>query len=621
MHSTNRPDFEALANRQRAFHAAASGLVGHLPTIAITPVADGRTGAYEGNAAKTWQMVERVYNLIAERVCLPDGRPVRVVVAPEIVYGARSGATAQAFYATQGVCANIWVSRSWSYSDELMTASLGVGSSEWQQAAYGLNQTDRPGAVWLKAFTAAMDEKNRPIFAIYSPEIENEDQPIHDFVAGRILRFARCAAAVGYLRGKNYLGIGGVSMGIIGSDLRRNTLQHYLGMGSASFDMAGLRGRIENRFYDHEELELAFKYMKKRFACDFGKGKRPLPPDALLRECIKITLIVRDLMVGNPRLADRAAGKAQGFRADIEYAQGYNAIAAGTQGQRQWSDYYPNFDLTESILCSSFDWNGFRAPMVVATENDSKNGIGMIIASLLSGGSAQLFADIRTNWTPASIRKVTGANVAKLCPNGIIDKRNSGAGALDYATNPFQLIPGGSKLSIQDLNAAIREDRKAQEALIATAITGTRYMAANLEYFPGDGLSSHFRTPGNIPLTAYRYNVIGDQLTCSIVEGDTVELPASVADQISACTDPAWPETYWTPRGMSSFDYMSRIGPNHDANSFGLIGAELATFNAMLRIPVDLHNLAATDIFRPTMWDRFGNDDFRVCQHLGPMYV
>ena len=621
MPTSNRPDFEALANTKRTFQVADSSLIGHIPTIAITPVADGRIGAYESNAAKTWQMVERVYNLITSQVALPDGRPVRVVVAPEIVYGARTGAIAQAYYATQGVCANIWVSRSWSYSDELMTAILGIGSSEWQQAAYGLNQTDRPGAVWLKAFTAAMDEKNRPIFAIYSPEIENEDQPINAFVAERLLRFARCAATIGYLRGKNYLGIGGVSMGIIGSDLRRNTLQHYLGMGSASFDMAGLRGRIETHFYDHEELERAFQYMKKHFAFTFGKGQRPLPPDELLRESIKITLIVRDLMVGNPRLADPAVGRAQGFKADVEQAQGFNAIAAGTQGQRQWTDYYPNFDLTESILCSSFDWNGFRAPMVVATENDGKNGIGMIIASLLSGGSAQLFADIRTNWTPASIQKITGVNVSKICPNGIIDKRNSGAGALDYALDPFKLIPNGRKLSIQELNAALRKNRKAQDALIAAATKGTRYIAANTEYFLGDGLSSHFRTPGNIPLTAYRYNVVGDLLTCSIVEGDTVELPAKVADQISARTDPTWPETYWTPRGMSSFEYMTRIGPNHDANSFGLIGADLITFNAMLRIPVDLHNVAAADIFRPTMWDRFANDDFRVCQRLGAMYV
>ena len=392
-------------------------------------------------------------------------------------------------------------------------------------------------------------------------------------------------------------------------------------MGSASFDMSGLRGRIETGFYDHEELERAFQFMRKRFAYAFGKGTRPLPPDDLLRACVKITLIVRDLMVGNPRLADPAVGRAQGFRADIEQAQGYNAIAAGTQGQRQWTDYYPNFDLTESLLCSSFDWNGFRAPMVVATENDGKNAIGMIVASLLSGGSAQLFADIRTNWTPASIKKATGVDVSAICPNGLIDKRNSGAGALDYATDPFKLAPGGRKLGIQALNAAIRADRKAQEALIAAAAANTRLMAANLEYFPGDGLSSHFRTPGDIPLTAYRYNVVGDQLTCSIVEGATVKLPAKVADAISARTDPTWPETYWTPRGMSSFDYMSRIGPNHDANSFGLIGADLLTFNAMLRIPVDLHNIAAGDVFRPTMWDRFGNDDFRVCQRLGPLYA
>ena len=621
MSSHCRPDFEALAKSKRAFQVTESCLVGHVPTIAITPVADGRTGAFESNAAKSWRLAEKVYDLISDRVFLPDGRPVRLVVAPEIVYGARSGAMAQTYYARQGVCANIWVSRSWAYSDELMTACLGIGSSEWQQAAYGLNQTDRPGAVWLKAFTSAMDEKSRPIFAIYSPDIEDENKRLNAHVATRVLRFARCAAAIGQLRGKNYLGIGGVSMGIIGSDLRRNILQQYLGMGAASFDMAGIRGRIETGFFDHEELERGFQFMKKRFRCDFGTGHRPRPPDDLLRECVKITLIVRDLMIGNPRLADPAIGKAQGFRADIEQAQGYNAIAAGTQGQRQWTDYYPNFDLTESILCSSFDWNGFRAPLTVATENDGKNGIGMAVANLLSGGAAQLFADIRTNWTPASIKQATGVDVTKLCPNGIIDKRNSGAGALDYAIDPFALVPGDRKRDIQALVATIRADRRIQESFIDAAAAHTRYMSANLEYFLGDGLSSHYRTPGGIPLTAYRYNVVGDQPTCSVVEGDTVDLPAKVADHISARTDPTWPETYWTPRGMSSFAYMSRIGPNHDANSFGRIGADLLTFNAMLRIPVDFHNVAPEDIFRPTLWDRFGGDDFRACERLGPCYA
>lgn len=616
-----RPDFERLSQGIRKFKPPLAGLIGHPPTIALTPVADGRPGAYEDNAARTWALTAKVYDLIVSRVRLPGGQPVRVVVAPEIVYGARSGARAQAYYATMGVCANIWVSRSWCYSDELTSACLGIGSSEWQQAAYGLNQTDRPGAVWLKAFTAAMDEKRRPIFSIYSPDLEDESQPLNDYVAGRLLRFARCAAAVGQLRGKNYLGIGGVSMGIVGSDARRNIMQHYFGMGTCSYDMAGLRGRIERGFYDHEELERACAFMKRRFAFDFGAGPRPLPPDALLRECLKATLIVRDLMVGNPRLADARVGRAQGFTANVEQAQGYNAIAAGTQGQRQYTDYYPNFDVAESLLNSSFDWNGFRAPHIVATENDSKNGVGMVVAHLLSGGAAQLFADIRTNWTPASIKRATGVDVADICPNGIIDKRNSGAGALDYAVDIFQLVTDGAGLSVQEAVAAIQGRPGLQRKLMAAAAANTTFMGAALTYFPGDGLSSHYRTPGGIPLTAYRYNVVGDELTCSVVEGQTVQLPEQVADHISRHTDPTWPEGYWTPRGMSSFDYMRRIGPNHDGNSFGLIGADLITFNSMLRIPVDMHNVPADDIFRPTFWDRCGDDDFRACGKLGPVYL
>jgi L-fucose isomerase len=356
-----RPDFAALAGATRAFTASATPLVGHVPTIAITPVADGRTGAYESNAAQTWRLVEKVYELIASKVTLPGGRPLRIVVAPEIVYGPRSGAVAQAYYATQGVSANIWISRSWAYSDELMSACMGVGCTEWTLAASGLNQTDRPGAVWLKAFCAAMDEKKRPIFSIYSPDLEDEKEPLNDFVATRLLRFARAAAAVGEMRGKNYLSVGSVSMGIIGSDVRRNLFQQYLGMGTVSYDMVGVQGRMERGLYDHEELARAVAFMKT-FKMDFGVGKRPWSNEKLLEDCCKMALIVRDLMVGNAKLADAALGKKQGFKADVEFAQGCNAIAAGTQGQRQWTDLYPNYDLVESVLCGSFDWNGYRAP-------------------------------------------------------------------------------------------------------------------------------------------------------------------------------------------------------------------------------------------------------------------
>ena len=615
MAASARPDFEALATTPRSHIPSQRRLVGHVPTIALCPVADGRTGAYETNLEKTWRMTAKVYDLIADNVRLPDGAPVRVVVAPEIVYGPRSGAVAQKYFTEQGVSACIFLSRSWAYSDELMSACQGIGSSEWQLCAYGLNQTDRPGAVWLKAFTAAMDEKMRPIFCVYSPDLEDENGPLSPFVAERLLRFARCAAAVAEMRGKNYLSIGAVSMGIIGSDVRRNALLHYFGMGTVSYDMVGLQGRMARGLYDHEELEKAIAFFDK-FKKVFGKGRRPYPPKKLVAECLKMALITRDLMVGNPRLAD------------VEYAQGANAIAAGTQGQRQWTDLYPNFDVTESLLNSSFGWEGFRTPYIVATENDAKNGLGMLAAHLVTGGVPQLFADIRTNWTPASIKAATGTDVADLCPRGIIDKRNSGAGALDYALDIFRLVqdnlPQVPNLrevpSVQEVWNAIRSNPALQQRLIEQAIAGTIYMHAALEYFPGDGLSSHYRTPGGIPMTAYRYNMAGEQLTCSVVEGETVELPRNVADHISLVTDKTWPETYWAPRDMTSFEYMSRIGPNHDANSFGLIGADLLTLNAMLRIPVDMHNIPAGQVFRPTLWDRFGGDDFRACSALGPLY-
>lgn len=617
---SSRPSFRNLAATPRGFAESPRPLVGHVPTIALTPVADGRTGAFEDNVARTWALVAKVYELISKNVFLPDGTPVRIVVAPEIVYGPRTGAIAQEYYIREGVSANIWISRSWSYSDELMSACMGLGSTEWQQAAYGLNQTDRPGAVWLKAFTAAMDEKKRPIFCIYSPDLENEAEPLSQYVSDRLLRFARCAAAVADIRGKNYLSIGGVSMGIIGSDVRRSAFHDYLGMGTVSVDMVAVRGRIDRGYYDHIELDKAFRYMKKHFTVDYGTGKRPMPPDDLLKECIKITLITRDLMIGNEKLADNEIGRKQGFKADVEQAQGANAIASGTQGQRQWTDLYPNFDLTESLLCSSFDWNGHRAPMTVATENDCKNAIGMLLATQITG-LAQLFADIRTNWTPESIKAATGKDVRHICPHGIIDKRNSGAGALDYAVNPFAAADLPNTAAPWELARTLRQSARARQLLTDKAIAATKYMGANLTYFPGDGLSSHYRTPGGIPMTSYRFNMVGEMMTCSVVEGETVELPRDVADHISRVTDATWPETYWAPRDMTSFEYMSKIGPNHDANSFGLIGADMVTICSMLRIPVDMHNVRKDQIFRPTIWDRFGSDDFRACSMLGPLYA
>lgn len=619
--AAKRPiDFEKLGSATRKFKTTERSLVGHIPTIAITPVVDGRVGAYEANLEATWKMTERVYKLISENVTLPDGTPVRVVVPPEIVYGARTGALAQEYYTTQGVSANIWVSRSWAYSDELMSACMGIGSSEWVQAAYGLNQTDRPGAVWLKAFCAAMDEKKHPIFSIYNPDLEDEKEAMPEFVTERLLRFARCATAIAEMRGKNYLSVGSVSMGIIGSDVRRNMFGDYFGMGTVSVDMVAIRGRIDRGFYDHEELETAFKFMKKNFKYASSIGDNPRQLDDLLRECIKMTMIVRDLMIGNPRLADKALGKKYGFKADVEQSQGANAIAGGTQGQRQWTDLHPNFDMTESLLCSTFDWNGYRAPMIVATENDSKNAIGMLVANLLTG-MPQLFADIRTNWTAESIKKATGVDVSKIVPNGLIDKRNSGAGSLDFSLDIFKEVKDGKKMTIQQISAAIRESKSTQKQLMTKAMDSTTYERGNLQYFPGDGLSSHFRTPGGVPMTAYRYNAVGDKMTCSVVEGETLELPVKVADHISKVTDKTWPESYWAPRGMSSVEYMSKIGPNHDANSFGHIGADFITLNAMLRIPVDMHNVPSDQIFRPTMWDRFGGDDFRACDELGPLYA
>ena len=82
---------------------------------------------------------------------------------------------------------------------------------------------------------------------------------------------------------------------------------------------------------------------------------------------------------------------------------GHNAILAGFQGQRAWTDHFPNGDFLETILNSSFDWTGIRAPYVVATENDSLNGVAMLFGYLLTGTS-QIFSDVRTYWSPEATR-------------------------------------------------------------------------------------------------------------------------------------------------------------------------------------------------------------------------
>lgn len=586
-------------------------LKGSFPLVGIRPVIDGRRkGVREALEDQTMNMARHAAELISSSLQYPDGSPVQCIIADTCIGGVAEAADCAEKFTRNGVGVSLTVTPCWCYGTEVMDADLLIPKAVW-----GFNGTERPGAVYLAAALAGYAQKGLPAFGIYGHDVQDaNDQSVPADVKEKILRFTKAALAVAYMRGKSYLSIGSVSMGIAGSVVDPVFFGDYLGMRNEYVDMAELIRRMDEGIYDKSEYEKALTWTRAN--CPEGEDRNAKPMSAEQKEkiwetVVKMTIITRDLMVGNPELANMGFG---------EEALGHNAILAGFQGQRHWTDHLPNGDFMEAILNSSFDWNGIRQVFLLATENDSLNGAAMLFGHLLTN-TAQMFSDVRTYWSPEAVKRVTGKSLEGDAANGIIHLINSGASSLDFtgrqemddkpAIKPFWQITG-------------------EEA--GKCLANTRWPSATLEYFRGGGFSSEFTSRGGMPVTMSRINLVkGQGPVLQLAEGWTVDLPEDVNNILTNRTDPTWPTTWFAPRLTGSgaftdvYSVMANWGANHGAISYGHIGADLIALAAMLRVPVCMHNVSAKDIFRPAVWSAFGTSDpegadYRACKNFGPLY-
>ncbi|MBZ9686038.1 L-fucose isomerase [Clostridium estertheticum] len=588
-------------------------LNGSLPKVGIRPILDGRRkGVRESLEEKTMSMAKALENLIKENLRYPSGEVVECVIADSTIGGVAEAARCAEKFARQGVGLTISVTPSWCYGTETTDMDPYMPKAIW-----GFNGTERPGAVYLAAALAGHSQKGLPAFGIYGHDVQEvNDSEIPEDVKIKLLQFTKAGLAVALMRGKSYLSLGSVSMGIAGSVVEPNFFQKYLGMRNEYVDMSEFIRRIEEGIYDKEEYEKALKWTKEN--CKEGKDtnkveyvKNREQKDKDWETVVKMTLITRDLMVGNPKLAKL------GF---VEESEGHNAIASGFQGQRHWTDHFPNGDYMEAILCSSFDWNGIRESFVVATENDSLNAVSMLFGHLLTN-TAQIFSDVRTYWSPEAVKRVTGKELTGIAKNGIIHLINSGATTLDATGKQSK-----------DGKPAMKPFWEITEAELKKCLDSTKWDAAEFEYFRGGGFSSCFLTEGNMPVTMTRVNLIdGLGPVIQIAEGYTVELPEEIHSALNKRTSPSWPTTWFAPilNGEGAFkdvySVMNNWGANHGAISYGHIGSDIITLAAMLRIPVCMHNVSEDRIFRPSTWNAFGTKDkegadFRACENFGPLY-
>ena len=581
--------------------------------IGIRPTIDGREkGIRESLEEQTMRMAHAAAKLISENVYDEDGKPVECVIADTTIGGFAEAAKCREKFEQAGVCATLTVTPCWCYGSETMDMDPTTPKAIW-----GLNATERPGAVYLAAVLAAHAQKGIPAFSIYGHDVQDaDDENIPADVAEKILRFARAAAAVGEMKGKAYLSVGNVAMGIAGSMVNPDFFEEYLGMRCEYKDMSEIIRRVENEIYDKEEYERAIKWVRENckenedlYNGANGSGKEK--HDAEWEYCVKMAMIVRDMMQGNDKV------KASGWN---EEGNGNNAIAAGFQGQRQWTDFMPNGDFMESILNSSFDWNGIRKPLVVATENDCLNGVAMLFGHLVTN-TAAIFSDVRTYWSPEAVKRVTGKELTGLAKNGIIHLINSGAASLD-----------GTGEQEKDGKPAMKPFWEISEEEAQKCLDATVWTPGNLGYFRGGGFSSTFKTKGGMPVTMARLNLVkGLGPVLQIAEGYTVELEDDVNRILWDRTDPGWPCTWFAPvlTGEGAFtdvySVMANWGANHGASVYGHVGADLITLASMLRIPVSMHNVSADRLFRPAAWNSFGTQDregsdYRACKTYGPMY-
>lgn len=586
---------------------------GSMPKIGIRPVIDGRRrGVRESLEEQTMRMARSVADLLEHNLKHANGLPVECVIADTCIGGVSEAAQTAEKFARAGVGVSITVTPCWCYGAETLDMDPLIPKAIW-----GFNGTERPGAVYLAAALAAHDQKGIPAFGIYGNDVQDaDDAEIPSDVKEKLLLFAKAGLAAATMRGKSYLQMGSVAMGIAGSMVNPDFLEDYLGMRFESIDLTEFIRRMDEGIYDKEEFERALAWAKEN--CIEGKdNNKPHMQSSRERKdwewefAVKMAMIAKDLMAGNKKLAE------MGFE---EEALGHNAILAGFQGQRQWTDHFPNGDFLEAILNSSFDWNGIREPFLVATENDCLNGIAMLFGHLVSD-RAQIFADVRTYWSPEAVRRVTGKELDGMAAQGFIHLINSGAAALDAT--------GEQTTKDEPVMKPFWEITPNE---VGKCLDATRWRPAIREYFRGGGFSSNFLTKGGMPVTMSRVNLIkGLGPVLQIAEGYSIDLPEDIHDVLNRRTDPTWPTTWFTPilTGKGAFkdvySVMNSWGANHGAISYGHIGDKLITLASILRIPVSMHNVSVDRIFRPSAWYSFGTNDlegadFRACSNYGPLY-
>jgi len=584
------------------------------PKIGIRPTIDGRQGGVrESLEEKTMNLAKAVANLISTNLKNGDGSPVECIIADGTIGRVGESAACAEKFEREGVGSTITVTSCWCYGSETMDMN-----PYYPKAVWGFNGTERPGAVYLAAVLAAHAQKGLPAFGIYGSEIQDiDDNSIPDEVAEKLLRFARAAQATATMRGKSYLSIGSVAMGIAGSIVNPDFFQKYLGMRNESVDSTEIIRRIKEGIYDPAEFERAMtwveKYCKPNEGTDYNRPEKQKSREEKDKDwefVVKMTIIVKDLLKGNPKLEE------MGFK---EEAIGHNAILGGFQGQRQWTDFLPNGDFMETTLNSSFDWNGIREAILLATENDSLNGVAMLFNHLLTN-KAQIFSDVRTYWSPESVKRVTGKELTGLASNGIIHLINSGATTLD----------GTGRENLNGL-PAMKEPWHITQGEVEACLAATQWSPANRDYFRGGGFSSTFLSRGGMPVTMSRINIVDRQgPVLQLAEGWTVDVDPEIFEIINKRTDKTWPTTWFAPRltGKGAFkdvySVMNNWGANHGAISYGHIGKDLITLASMLRIPVCMHNVDEDEIFRPAAWNAFGMEkegaDYRACANFGPIY-
>ncbi|WP_352423358.1 L-fucose isomerase [Proteiniphilum sp.] len=585
------------------------------PKIGIRPIIDGRRGGIrESLEDTTMNLAKSVEKLYRENLRYPDGSPVECVIADTCIGGVREAAMCAEKFEKDNVGLSLSVTPCWCYGSETIDMNPNIPKAIW-----GFNGTERPGAVYLAAALAVHNQKGLPAFGIYGKEVQDMNDPaIPDDVREKLLRFARAGLAVAIMRGKSYLSIGSVSMGIGGSMTNPDFLQEYLGMRTEFVDTSEILRRIQLGIYDHDEFTKAMEWTKKHCMPREGEDFNPAhlkhtreQKDQDWEFVVKMTLIMRDLMEGNPVLDKMGRG---------EEALGHNAIAGGFQGQRQWTDFLPDGDFSEAILNSSFDWNGIRKPYTFATEDDHLNGISMLFNQLLTN-TAQIFADVRTYWSPEAIERVSGWSPEGILKDGAIHLINSGSCTLD----------GTGQQSDENGNPIMKPFWEVSEEEVEKMLGATTWYPASLEYMRGGGYSSQFLTRAGMPVTMCRLNLVkGLGPVLQIAEGWTATFPDEVFDIINKRTDKTWPSTFFVPRitGKGRFtdiySVMNYWGANHGAISYGHIGADLITLASALSIPVNMHNVDEGKIFRPDAWSAFGSDnegaDYRACAAYGPLY-